>query len=557
MSKLKSIIENEHFSLMGHYGGRIHCYSHRSGDFISFKTNSISKGEIRILAPMEWWTGFCPEKSSNSQVIEVASEMLCRASEYKGIFDIKKIRGCGAWMDEERSIFHLGTKILINGDYQDVKKFPSKFIYPIKHDLMIKNSPMLESKESNKLIDLCNKLSWEDSKSGMLFAGWLFMAPLCGALHWRSHIYILGGPGTGKSYVMSTMIPAILGELPLKIQGASTEAGIRQYLNNDARPIIFDEAEGNDQYAQYRLQSILSLARQASTPDGAPIVKGTTGQEGAHTYFVRSCFAMSSIELPIKEEADKQRFTILRLRPFPLGTNIEKFQEIVKYASFLTLEYSSGLLSRGLKLLPIIRANQKIFMEVGESVFGKRRVADQMSMMLAGIYNLSNDDIVSREYALEWLLKQEWKEQQEIAMSSHDIDLLNHILDYTHNYVIDTGGQINRSLREMIDVAVNGKPYRENGRLSKEEADKILRRNGFRICEYRMEISNKSDFIKNILKGTHWTYPCHESLGRIQGAEKSGDKNSRFSDVISKFVSVPLSVVLDGYLPKIEEEEEW
>lgn len=552
-SKLNIILENEHFSLMGHYGGRIFCYSHRSGDFISFKSNEIPKGEIRRLAPMSWWQSFCPpDKNSLAQVVEFAAEMICRASETKGIFDIKKIRGCGAWMDEGKAIFHLGTKILIEDQYIEVNKFKSKFIYPIKHDLMIKNSPILQIKESVKLVNLCNKLSWEDKKSGMLFAGWLFMAPLCGALHWRSHIYILGGPGTGKSYVMSTLIPSVLGELPLKIQGSSTEAGIRQYLNNDARPIIFDEAEGNDQYAQFRLQSILSLARQASTPDGAPIVKGTNSQEGANTYFVRSCFAMSSIELPIKEEADKQRFTILRLKPFPNGTNIEKFKEILKYAEFLTPEYSSGLLSRGLKLLPIIRESQRIFMEVGEIVFGKRRIADQMSMMLAGLWHLCHDEAVNKDYALKWLLKQEWREQQEIAMSSHDTDLLRHILDHTQNYVIDNGGQISRSLREIIDVAVNGKSYREEGRLAKEESLKILRRNGFRINETTIEISNKSEFIKNVLKGTHWNYPCHESLARIPGALKSGDKNSRFDNLISKYVSIPLNLVLEETL-----QEEW
>lgn len=541
---------------MGHYDGRIYCYSHLSGNFISFAFSNISRGDVRQLAPMEWWSALCPEKSSVSAIVEVAAELLCRTAEYKGIFDIKKIRGCGAWIDNGKPIFHLGTRIIYDGAYVDVKEFQSKFIYPIKHDLMIKNSPMLSSLDATKLITLCNKLSWEDKKSGMLFAGWLFTASLCGALHWRSHIYILGGPGTGKSYVMSTLIPNVLGDLPLKIQGASTEAGIRQYLDNDARPIIFDEAEGNDQYAQFRLQSILSLARQASTPDGAPIVKGTIGQEGAHTYFIRSVFAMSSIELPIKEEADKQRFTILRLKPFPKETNIEMFKSIISYSKFLTPEYSSGLLARGLKLLPNILANQKIFMDVGEAVFGKRRVADQMSMMLAGIYNLEHDDVIDKDKALDWIMKHEWREQQEIAMASHDLDLFYHILDYTQNYVIDNGGQISRSIREMIDMAVNGKQYREHGRLSKEEAISILRRHGFRMNENMIEISNKSDLIKTILKGTQWVYPCHESLARIPGAIKSGDKNSRFYNVISKFVSIPVDRALEYETPVQVVEEE-
>ncbi len=557
---LNTIISNTHFSIMGHYADRIYIRSHRSGSFISCGARDISKGIIRQLAPQEFWRGYCPSDSSLAHVIETVSELICRGAEHKGIFDVKKIRGCGAWIDEGKPIFHLGTKILSGDNYIDIRDFKSEFVYPIKYDLMIKSCPMLPKEQSSLLIELCNKLSWEDSKSGMLFAGWLFMAPLCGALPWRSHIYILGGPGTGKSYVMSTMIPSILGELPLKVQGASTEAGIRQYLDNDARPVIFDEAEGNDQAAQFRLQAILSLARQASTPDAAAIIKGSVDGGKTHIYFIRSVFAMSSIELPIKEEADKQRFTILRLRPFPKGTNIEKFQEILKFSSFVTPEYSSGLLSRGMKLLPKIIATQKIFMEVGEIIFGKRRVADQMSMMLAGVWHLTHDEIIEKDYALEWMLEFEWREQQEIAVSTHDMDLLNYILDYNQNHALDGGGQVSRTTRELIEISLNGRPIGDTSRLDKIEANRIIKRYGFRINEDRLEISNKSQFIKKIIKDTHWAFPCHESLGRINGAEKSNQKVSRFADIVSSYVSIPMNLVLEGN-PEPEQqettEEEW
>lgn len=158
-NKLSQIIENPHYTMMGSHNDRIYCYSHRSGDFINFSQSEVSKGVIRRLAPADFWLSFCPvDKISSQSIMDNAAEMLCRASEEKGIFDVKKIRGCGAWIDNNKGVFHLGTKILIDERYEDVKKFKSDFVYPIKHDLMVKSSPVLPIEESRKLVNLCNKL---------------------------------------------------------------------------------------------------------------------------------------------------------------------------------------------------------------------------------------------------------------------------------------------------------------------------------------------------------------------------------------------------------------
>ena len=567
MSNIDTIISNEHFSIMGQYAGRIYVYSHRSGDFITLKANEIPKGEIRRLAPMGWWASFVPPDQGKSPgvITDVAAELIVRAAEVKGIFDMKKIRGCGAWIDKDIPVFHLGTKMLVNNEYIDIRSFKSDFIYPIKHDLSLKFEDKLPCTEAAKLVKLCNMLSWEDSKSGMLFAGWLFTAPLCGAMYWRSHIYIIGGAGTGKSYITNTIIPRVLGDLPLKVQGSSTEAGIRQALDNDARPIIFDEAEPNDPNARARLQSIISLARQASTPDGAPIVKGTASQSGASMYYIRSAFALSSIEMPLKEEADRQRFTILRLHAFPANQNIERFKALTEYSEFLTPSYSSALLSRGLSMLPIIRQNQRVFMEQGEIIFGKRRVSDQMSMMLAGLYALIHDDPITPQYALEWLQKHDWHEQKDISTSSHSIDLLNHILDHTRDYTLDSGHRISRSVRELVEAATSDLSYMDTSKISSQEASSILSRNGLRVVttssiksENVLAIANKSDFIKGIIKDTHWNYPCYETLSRIQGAVRSGEKTIRFDASSTggiRCIFIPLSVILPTQ--EVLDESDW
>jgi putative DNA primase/helicase len=548
--QINTVLDNKEFTILGNYDGRIYAYINRTGDFISFGSSEIPKGEIRRLAPLSWWSSFLGDADTKTvqNIVECAAELILRASEIRGIFNDKKIRGCGAWIDDGKPIFHLGTKILTGDTYVSVKDFRSNFVYPIRHDLSLTFESPLKRNESIKLIKLCEMLSWEDSKIGMLFAGWLFTAPLCGAMLWRSHIYLLGAAGSGKSYVTNTLIPKVLGDIPLNVQGSSTEAGIRQLLDNDARPIIFDESEPNDPVSRARLQSIISLARQASTPEGAPIVKGTAGQSGANSYYVRSCFALSSIDLPIKEEADKQRFTILRLKPFETD-NLAKFKAILSFSEFLTPSYAAGLLARGLKMLPIIRENQRIFMDNGEAVFGNRRVSDQMSMMLAGVYALTHDEAITPQYAIEWLESHEWNEQKEIAAASHSEDLLNHIMDSARDYTLDDHNRVSRTIRELIATAYG--MYNTSSKLSIQDSNNILRRNGFRLIEDTIAIANQSEFIKLAIKDTHWNYPCTETLLRLKGAIKTSVRFDNNSAGVKRAVTIPLSLVLE--IPKKQE----
>jgi putative DNA primase/helicase len=87
---------------------------------------------------------------------------------------------------------------------------------------------------------------------------------------------------------------------------------LRQRLGCDAIPVLFDEAEGEDQRAHSRLQRILELVRQSSSETGARLIKGTaTGN--ATSYQIRSCFAFSSINASLVQQSDRSRVTVVEL----------------------------------------------------------------------------------------------------------------------------------------------------------------------------------------------------------------------------------------------------
>src|SRR3546814_3722369 len=80
------------------------------------------------------------------------------------------------------------------------------------------------------------------------------IAVICGALNWRPHVWLTGSSGSGKSWLLDNVIRPLIGAIAVYCQSNSTEAGIRQTLATDARPVLFDEAESEDAKAQVRIQ---------------------------------------------------------------------------------------------------------------------------------------------------------------------------------------------------------------------------------------------------------------------------------------------------------------
>jgi hypothetical protein len=83
---------------------------------------------------------------------------------------------------------------------------------------------------------------WKRDVDADIFLGWVAAAILGGFPAWRSHLYVYGSRGSGKSKLME-VAAGMLGEFGGSVLNDATEAGIRQSRNNQARPILIDEFE--------------------------------------------------------------------------------------------------------------------------------------------------------------------------------------------------------------------------------------------------------------------------------------------------------------------------
>jgi hypothetical protein len=265
---------------------------------------------------------------------------------------------------------------------------------------------------SKKLIELCSLARWEEPFYGDILAGWLFSAMVCGAMKFRSHLYLIGQSGSGKSWLQDHIIKPILGKMCVKVSSKTSEAGIRAMLNNDILPVVCDENEvENSKKDREALDAIFDLARNASSEYSEPITKSSpTGQ--VKVYYCRSAFLFSSIKTSMEKVADLNRTAFVRLKNKPANeaSTMEKTVDNAKFEKLRTEveklidhDYCESLLARAVRLAAVMRQSQQTVSDVSAKIFGNRRQGDQMGMIIAGVHGLKSDLPITEQEAEDYL----------------------------------------------------------------------------------------------------------------------------------------------------------
>lgn len=507
------------YRALGYDHGRYYYLAGRAAQVIELSAAGHTQLNLVSIAPLDFWQrSYPPAKESEGAMWNMAANALMRQCEAAGVYDAEKVRGRGAWWDAGRSLLHVGGTLIVDGEERALTDPSVRFIYEAAPPLHIDMHDPLSAREAFEFIELCRMLQWEKPISATLLAGWVFLAPICGALSWRPHIWITGGAGTGKSWVQSNIVSPVVGNTAIHPQGAATEAGIRQLLGMDARPVIFDEAEGEDAQAQSRIQAIMALARQASTENGGAIIKGSaTGK--ATTYRIRSMFGFSSIGVGVHQYADKTRVTVLAMQADQSKTDEQRKAHYdalqARAADLLTEEYCARLRARAVNMIGAIRENAKIFATAGAAVIGTQRLGDQIGTMLAGAYALHNSGLITPDDARAWIEKQDWSEETALNEVKDEQSCLSHILEY----VVRVAGDVTtseRSIGELIRMVL----LRERaGDVGYNAASEHLLRVGIKVIDDGFVVANGHTAIAKLLTGSLWAKQWGRILKRLPGAQ--------------------------------------
>lgn len=503
-----------------------------------------SAGPMLSLADLDWWLNECPNAKGSAVDWTLAASMCMEACKRVGMFDARKIRGRGAWYDDGRAVLHLGGGLVVDGKPCDIIDHKTRYIYQRQPDIdNYADTEPASDEMSRQVFELINRLQWQSPIHASIFAGWITLAPICGALKWRPHVWLTAQRGAGKSWTQEHIVRPLLGSSVVVVQGNTTEAGIRQTLRQDARPVLFDEAEGESAGDRKRVQGIVELARQSSSDSSAEIIKGTASGQGM-SFRVRSMFLLGSINVGLSQAADESRFSVVQLRAAPKTREAQDaFVELSRdSAELLTTETCAAIRARTYKLIPVIHANAETMAQAVARKMGSRRIGDQVGTLLAGAIALWHSRLVTPEEAERWVGQMDLSEAQEAEQVSDEDMLLNHLLGAQIRYDNAEGRQMTRNVAELVEAAQSrSKALQVN--LETSSAIALLTRHGLRVDTDGVWVANSHPEITRMLRDTPWAGSHRRVLARLQGAECS-ETSIRFSGVKTRAVKVPLSMIL-------------
>jgi putative DNA primase/helicase len=552
------------YTMLGFSGDDYYYQPKGSGQVTRIARGGHTSTNLFGIAPIEYWRKTYPRFNKDGDFTGIDwqqcySDLLAEQHSV-GCYDPSRIRGVGAWWDEGRTVFHLGDRLIVDGIKYPVKEpHQSDYIYQrLPKRIGPGAAEPLTDQEGANLLSIAEQFHWETPASGMLLAGWVALAPICGALEWRPHIWISAVSGSGKTTVFNEYITPLITDVVLKVKGNTTEAGIRQRLKSDALPVMFDEAESNEKADITRIQSVLSLARVASSEGDGDTLKGSANSE-AIMFNVRSMFVLSSVNTALKQGADRNRFSLLMLRT-PDGLTAEAKaahwkaleSDLVRHISRDT---GKRLLARMINLIPMIRAAAEVFSSVAAVEFNSARTGDQVGTLLAGAWALQSTVAPTPEQALAMIRCANWDRHggQPDEAGGDQGDCLQVILQTRLRVEVEQfdkfgGGHVtsvNRTISELIEVVEGGPDA--GGIVTIGAAEAELGRNGLKIDKEFLVVSNVAKGIKAMLRETQWHAGGWPNLlASLQGAKRYGVTRFKGLASTTRAVGIPLSLLAQG-----------
>lgn len=521
-------VEDARFRCLGYDRGSYFYLPRGTGQITELTPAGHDRKSLMPLAPLSWWERHFPgAKGANWSV---AADALIQASHRAGVFRQERLRGRGCWpeVQEDGSIqivLHLGDRLLAPGakTYMDPESYrdPQNRIYErlLRLEGPSRNRALgLEGAQT--VLGLFRDLLWHEEASGMLLAGWTVLGPVCGALPWRPHVWVTGGAGAGKTWLVSNLVRPLLGGMRFYYEGGSTEAGIRHEVRADALPVLYDEAEkGKDTKSDARISGVVELIRSASSSaQGAHTAKGTSFG-GVMSFQIRSMFCLASIGATVRNEQDRTRISLLQLRAKEAVPARERQAHWADYRprqGFVTEERGRELVARTLGWLRDGRLADCLNTMTTQAavVLGDQRSADQYGTLLAGTWVLMSDAPPSADEGRELVASVGLKEylHEQVPEGRR---ILRTIMQSEAR--IDTPhGPKTAAVGELVDVAsgvMNG--------LDTEAANQWLNRAGIRVMvnngETVLAFANTSDWIPKALSNTQYSDSWKDSLRTLSG----------------------------------------
>lgn len=478
------------------------------------------------VAPSEFWAKQFPNEKGGFNSIAVG-ESLIKACKLKGPFDPRGIRGVGVWIDNSIIVENLGGDIPIE----------AKHVYLCFKPLEMGNTRTDEI-DVDRIHDLLGEFPWRHTQDASLLLGWLMVAPICGALNWRVHMFMFGPANSGKT-TLHNFGSNLLAPLAINADGSSSAAGIRQSLGPDARPVLIDEFETDQDHK--RLQAVTKLARSASSAESRVLMGTPEGK--AIEFAIKAAFLFSAINLGGRSQADDSRIINLELTSHDsdreTGRRIAEAISVFQGMGPAWCKLSASHALNVVEALEVI----KIAMPPMDS-----RHVQNMSTLLAGAYVALNQAVPTEQQAQAWV--EAYMPTIQRHAQAHERDDARECWEYLIAQSVK-GDFETLPLGTWIAIALDESDKGDVRKNTSSEAQKILSMHNMKIIpngdQPGLMIANGSPPIEALFKDTKWSGRAWKpALGQIPSVFSPRDP-IRIPGMSEKTrcVGIPLNLIPD------------
>lgn len=498
---------------LGHRNRRFYFIGARSQTVLELNGRDIQdmKG-LRELCPDDtYWYRQYGTNAENFNPGKVGAELIskCYAT---GIYNEGNMRGRGCWIDAGRVVLHAGDRLLVDGVPCEPIAIKSQFVYPkLPRFFDLEHSTPLTAAEGRSLNKIVRSIRWQgrDALTADIFSGFLATMTIAGALRFRSHGWVTGASGSGKSYLVSNIAVRCVGAMSVIPIGSSTEAGIRSQLNSESFPVLFDEAESHGQDGESKRQMIIQMMRISTQDSFGAVFKGSAGHKAA-SFRVQSQFLLASIGVGLKESADLNRCIVMNLDTPTAATVEEQGQRIAEFAKLdqsvrqLPDDIPQKIL---LRMLPLVnnvrdladRLSTRLMRQLGTSTI--KRVGDLLATPLAGMWFLTHDAPPTDGQIDQWFSRynfRPWEGTGEPYQADEAVSLLRHLVDQEVRVEFDHGG----GTRAVGAVIAHLAGYDYDSRVATDECKRVLLQHGLKYdTETRgVWVSTRSDALDRLMR---------------------------------------------------------
>jgi len=499
-------------------------------------SNSILGKDVLItLADSTFWMTHFPKEDFKINW-EKGREWILRESKRVGAYYPEQNRGCGAWVDKGRIVVHMGNELIVDGKPTNLVEFQSDFIYPLRRRMGKWSEEEMSATDRALIFDIFDSVNWYDrdfkgrSLSTYMALGYLVSSITCGVYDWRTHLWIIGAAGVGKSTIVRDVLKKLQGRWSLYVEGETTEAGLRQALKCDALPVIFDEAESDSYKDSVRNAGIIKFGRSCSSNSESVMLKGSAGGD-ASSYHTCSQLCLSSINASIQYKSDRDRWFKAEISSRPMeGDHWEILQgKIAKLDQAL----SDRLFHWAVTHIPVMKANIKRVAKHVASKLGSERYGDKYASMLGPALTFKEGRELTQEEINTMIDDFFWEYTEEKVGAETEEKLgLSLLLESVVPVTPEAGGRKDYVIAEMIYNVAENDVFSDEFRVDGDNYSTVKKKDLVNtLAQYGLYVDKKGGMVRiaNINKNlpklfndnpklkTGW----NEVFKRLKGAEKS------------------------------------